>query len=131
MTSKPVKYHSGQFPPKNLDWSQLIPKIGPTAAAIARYDGTLTSIPNADVLLSPLTIREAVLSSKIEGTQTTTEEVWEFEAEGSSSTLSPEKQNDALEKAMEGLKSDGLIEVKEDGVTLVLTKKGADAINKA
>ncbi|QOY51990.1 hypothetical protein [Candidatus Sulfurimonas baltica] len=38
------------------------------------------------------------------------------------------KQNDALEKAMNELKRDGLIEVKEDGVTLVLTQKGSDSI---
>ena len=38
------------------------------------------------------------------------------------------KQNDALEEAMDELKSHGLIEVKEDGVTLVLTQKGSDSI---
>lgn len=38
------------------------------------------------------------------------------------------KQNDALEDAMNGLKNEGLIEVKEDGVTLILTKKGYDSI---
>lgn len=36
------------------------------------------------------------------------------------------KQNDALEKAMNELRREGLIEVKEDGVTLVLTQKGAE-----
>jgi len=36
------------------------------------------------------------------------------------------KQNDALEKAMNELRKEGLIEVKEDGVTLVLTQKGAE-----
>ena len=39
------------------------------------------------------------------------------------------KQDDALEEAMEELKSSGLIEVQEDGVTLVLTKKGYDSIS--
>lgn len=39
------------------------------------------------------------------------------------------KQNDALEKAMNELKRSGLIETKEDGVTLVLTQKGVDFIN--
>jgi predicted transcriptional regulator len=36
------------------------------------------------------------------------------------------KQNDALEKAMNELRKEGLVEVKEDGVTLVLTQKGAE-----
>jgi Fic family protein len=40
----------------------------------------LHGIPNAQVLLSPLTSQEAVLSSRIEGTQATLGEVLEFEA---------------------------------------------------
>ena len=77
----PVFYHKGKFPPTELlDWTQLVPLIGPTSAAIARYDGMLGAIPNPEVLLSPVTTQEAVLSSKIEGIQTTVEEVLEFEA---------------------------------------------------
>ncbi|MFT7003660.1 MAG: hypothetical protein ACJAWW_001012 [Sulfurimonas sp.] len=38
------------------------------------------------------------------------------------------KQDDALTEAMNELKSSGFIEVQEDGVTLVLTKKGYEAI---
>ena len=54
--------------------------IGQANAALARYDGMLQSIVNPAVLLSPLTIQEAVLSSRIEGTQASIEEVLEFEA---------------------------------------------------
>lgn len=76
-----VQYHDGRFPPESrLDWPQLIPLIGPAAAAVARYDGMLGATPNPDVLLSPLTTQEAVLSSRIEGTQATMGEVLEFEA---------------------------------------------------
>ncbi|MCL2178830.1 MAG: hypothetical protein FWB81_05420 [Cystobacterineae bacterium] len=52
-----------------MDWEQLIPWIGPANAGLARYDMLLSAIPNARILLSPLTTQEAVLSSKIEGTQ--------------------------------------------------------------
>ena len=38
------------------------------------------------------------------------------------------KQNDALEDAMNKLKKGGFFEVKEDGLTLVLTKQGADSL---
>ena len=38
------------------------------------------------------------------------------------------KQDRPFTKAMEELKSDGLIDIKEDGVTLVLTAKGADLL---
>lgn len=78
----PVQYHVDRFPPDEnaLQWPRLIPLMGPAAAAVARYDGLLTAIPNPDVLLSPLTTQEAVLSSRIEGTQATMGEVLEFEA---------------------------------------------------
>lgn len=81
--AQPVQYHRGKFPPAELDWSQLIPLIGPANAALARYDGVLSSIPNAAILLSPLTTQEAVLSSRIEGTQASMTEVLEFEADES------------------------------------------------
>jgi len=77
----PVHYHAGHFPPdERLDWPALIPFIGPAAAAVARYDGTLAAIPNPRILLAPLMTREAVLSSRIEGTQATMGEVLGFEA---------------------------------------------------
>jgi len=77
-----VHYHEGRFPPGDLDWAGLMPLIGPANAAVARYDGMLAAIPNAHVLLSPLTTQEAVLSSRIEGTQATMGEVLEYEARG-------------------------------------------------
>ena len=54
--------------------------IGKGNAAIARYDGMLQSLPNPGVLLSPITVNEAVLSSRIEGTQATLDQVLEFDA---------------------------------------------------
>jgi len=77
-----VLYHEGEFPPGDLRWADLIPLIGPANAAVARYEGVLHGIPNPNVLLSPLTSQEAVLSSRIEGTQATLGEVLEYEAEG-------------------------------------------------
>ena len=60
----------------------MLPLIGPAHAEIARYEGMLKGLPNASVLLSPLASQEAVLSSRIEGTQTTLTELLTFEAEG-------------------------------------------------
>ena len=68
------------LPLTGLDPARLIRKIGPANAALARYDGLLQSVINPGVMLSPLTNREAVLSSKIEGTQATVDEVLEYEA---------------------------------------------------
>lgn len=93
----PVSYHTGQFPPPALDWPRLIPLLGPTSAAVARYDGVLAAVPNAAVLLSPLTTQEAVLSSRIEGTQATMGEVLEFEAGGDAARFSDERRADIRE----------------------------------
>lgn len=73
-------YVPNTLPLDSLDHGRLIRLIGPANAALARYDGLLQSIVNPTVLLSPLTEQEAVLSSKIEGTQATVDEVLEFEA---------------------------------------------------
>lgn len=67
-------------PIASLDKSALFTAVGEANAALARYDGLLMGIVNPAVMLSPLTNQEAVLSSKIEGTQATVEEVLEYEA---------------------------------------------------
>ena len=97
MTNKPVQYHLGKFPPKDLDWQKLIPLIGPANASLASYGSLLRAIPNPHILLSPLITQEAVLSSKIEGTHVTIGEVLEIEAIGKSSNLTQNKRDDAEE----------------------------------
>ncbi|MFO0754368.1 MAG: Fic/DOC family N-terminal domain-containing protein [Thermodesulfovibrionales bacterium] len=69
-----------RLPLQEIQWEPLIPLIGKANRSLAHYDGVLYSVPNPDVLLSPLTTQEAVLSSKIEGTQATLGEVLKFEA---------------------------------------------------
>jgi Fic family protein len=73
-------YAPNALPLVNLDYRLLLPLVGQANAALARYDGLLQGIPNPAVMLSPLTTQEAVLSSKIEGTQATVDEVLEQEA---------------------------------------------------
>lgn len=75
-----VHYQFDGFPPKDLDWERLGRLIGPATAALARYDGRLSAIPNPRVLLSPLVTREAVASSRIEGTVATVDDVLGYEA---------------------------------------------------
>ena len=91
-----VRYHLNGFPPENIDWERLVPLIGRANAALARYDGLVAAIPNASVLLSPLTTQEAVLSSKIEGTNVTMGEVLEIEA-GADADVDQPKRDDAEE----------------------------------
>lgn len=68
------------LPRDDLDWRALVPAIGRATRALAHYDGILHGVPDPAVLLSPLTTQEAVLSSKIEGTQATLSDVLRFEA---------------------------------------------------
>ena len=92
----PVFYHEGRFPPdQRLDWQRLIPLLGPAYSAVARYDGMLSAVPDPSILLAPLSTQEAVLSSRIEGTQATMGQVLEFEARGE--TRSPTRRDDILE----------------------------------
>jgi len=108
----PVHYQIGGFPPRDLDWKRLVPRLNPTATAVARYDGMLAAVPNPAVLLAPLSTQEAVLSSKIEGTQATMGDVLEFEA--GEEARSPERREDiheilnyraAMRKAAQSLKT--------------------------
>lgn len=73
-------YTPERLPIESLDKSALFTAVGEANAALARYDGLLMGMVNPAVMLSPLTNEEAVLSSKIEGTQATVEEVLEYEA---------------------------------------------------
>jgi Fic family protein len=68
------------LPIKEIAWERLIPLIGKANRSLAHYEGVLYGVPNPEVLLSPLTTQEAVLSSKIEGTQASLGEVLKFEA---------------------------------------------------
>ena len=92
----PVHYQTDSFPPDDrLDWAAVVPKIGPASMAVARYDGLLEAVPNPDVLAAPLGAREAVLSSRIEGTQATTRQVLEYQA--GQAPPSPELRDDVVE----------------------------------
>jgi Fic family protein len=73
-------YIPDPLPLEDLNHKVLLPLVGEANAELARYDGLLQGIPNPAVMLSPLTTQEAVLSSKIEGTQATVDEVLEHEA---------------------------------------------------
>lgn len=84
------------LPLKDLDWAPLIPLLGRANRELARFDGLLHGIKNPDVLLSPITTQEAVLSSRIEGTVATLGDVLQFEA-GELFLDEEDKRNDIIE----------------------------------
>lgn len=78
----PVHYQQGAFPPdERLDWRVLAPQMGQANNSLGRFAEALENIPNSSILLTPLMNQEAVLSSRIEGTRATLEEVLRFEAD--------------------------------------------------
>jgi Fic family protein len=87
-------YIPGKLPLDNLDWLKFINLIGKANFALAQYAGILQGMVNPALLLSPLTTKEAVISSRIEGTQATFEDVLKYEA--SPGKTSP-KTEDILE----------------------------------
>ncbi|MCJ7600491.1 MAG: Fic family protein [Desulfobulbaceae bacterium] len=78
MTPRP--YIPEKLPLQGLDWQRLASHTSKATMAVARFDGTLSGMVNAEVLLSPITRREAILSSRIEGTQASLVEVLKHEA---------------------------------------------------
>lgn len=80
MSKKKKPYEPDKLPLTGLDYGKLITLVGEANAELAEYNGLLQAIINPRVMLSPLANQEAVLSSKIEGTQATVEEVLEHEA---------------------------------------------------
>lgn len=79
--TKAVQYHYGKFPPQSLDYSRLMQPLSSASAALARYDQMLGAMHNSEILLAPLRRQEAVVSSRIEGTISTLDEVLRLEAD--------------------------------------------------
>jgi Fic family protein len=76
-----VQYHLGQFPPAELDQGRLVPGLLAATDALARYDQALQGMHNSEVFLAPLRGQEAVVSSRMEGTISTMDEILQLEAE--------------------------------------------------
>jgi len=94
MTSTSKPYPAPQIPIQNLDWEAMIPRLGMAQAAVARFDGILQAMINPELLLSPLTTQEAVLGSRIEGTQASLEDVLQYDVDPRKDT---ERKDDIVE----------------------------------
>lgn len=79
--SQAVDYHYGQFPPQQIDAMRLVKPLSRAASALARYDQMLKGMHNSEILLAPLRNQEAVVSSRMEGTISTLDEVLRYEAD--------------------------------------------------
>lgn len=76
----PPRFQLPHLPVQNLNIALYQKEFGLANRLLARYDGMTSFAAYSDVLLSPLMTQEAVLSSRIEGTQSTIDEVYSQEA---------------------------------------------------
>ena len=83
------------LPPK-LDYTSVFSDIVKARDIIARYDEAVKRLPNPEIIQRTFTTKEAVLSSKIEGTQATFDEVLMFDAQNAK-TQENEKEKDYRE----------------------------------
>lgn len=94
---KAVQYHYNEFPPK-LDFTVFIPQLLKATDALARFDQMLKNMHNNEILLAPLRNQEAVISSRIEGTISTMDEILQYEAENDGSDdMSNNYRSDIIE----------------------------------
>lgn len=92
-----IPYKPKVLPLDSIDWTLHIPEMYKANSAISTYNGILLSIYNPHVLLSPLLFREAFLSSRIEGTKISLEEVLKYSANPKGENLTAEGKNEARE----------------------------------
>jgi Fic family protein len=76
-----VTYHYDKFPPSELNYNQIVNSLLKATDALARYDQMLKNMHNSEILLAPLRNQEAVISSRMEGTISTMDEILKFEAD--------------------------------------------------
>ncbi|MGI3899783.1 MAG: Fic family protein [Janthinobacterium lividum] len=76
-----VLYHYDGFPPGLGNYERLIKPLAKASSALARYDQMLKGMHNNEILLAPLRSQEAVVSSRMEGTISTLDEVLRYEAD--------------------------------------------------
>lgn len=98
--SDAVTYHTDAFPPATLDLNQLIGPQTDAAMALVQYDTELRQLPRSELLLAPLRARDAVVSSRMEGTISTLEEVLRLEADAGDEGLPANAREADLEVAL-------------------------------
>ena len=68
--------------PPNIDYNAIIGLLTEAHTQLGRLNGMGENIPNPNLMIQPYVRKEAVLSSKIEGTNASIADIFQFEAEG-------------------------------------------------
>lgn len=104
--------------PLEVDYSELTPLLTDAMFSLGKLGGLFRILPNPCLLISPLTTREATLSSRIEGTQSTLTDVYKYDA-GELTEHADVAEVVNYRKAMEY----GIKKVKESEFSLELIQK--------
>lgn len=106
-----IKYHQPKKLPTNklfVDFNKL-ENLTKANYALGVLQGSQKKLQNPNLLISPLTAKEAVASSKIEGTQSTISDIFLYEARGDSKykdTLEVVNYRNAMNSAIFKMKKD-------------------------
>ncbi|MEM1312504.1 MAG: Fic/DOC family N-terminal domain-containing protein [Patescibacteria group bacterium] len=103
-----------KLPPDfDFDTLKIVKASREASVALAELNGLIYGIPNYELLLSPLTVREAVASSEIENIRTTTLDILQAEISSEKITVSAQKETInykvALLKGYEIVKQKGFL----------------------
>lgn len=98
--SRAAAYHYGGFPPPSIKLDKIFFPLAQALQQLTRYDEKLKHMPNSELLLAPLRQRDAVVSSRMEGTISTLEEVLRLEASNSANRTEGTARQDTVEVAL-------------------------------
>jgi len=98
--SNAIGYHYGRFPPPPVDVVSVFEALTNALQSLTRYDEKLKYLQNSELLLAPLRQRDAVVSSRMEGTISTLEEVLRLEASENAKRTEGTTRNETLEVAL-------------------------------
>jgi Fic family protein len=109
-----VSYHYDKFPPEHINYEIFIEELIKATETLAQFDQMIKNLHNSELLLAPLRNQEAVLSSRIEGTISTIDEILQYEADHDSG-LSENARADVIETILYQRALKNAQEALEDG----------------
>lgn len=93
-----VQYHYDGFPPQFIDYNIIMDSMIGATESISRFDQMLKNMHDSEILLAPLRNQEAVISSRMEGTISTLDEIMQYEADyGDGKVHSAQVRSDVIE----------------------------------
>lgn len=130
--SRAFHYYLPKPLPRRIAFSsELVSEISAASAALGELNGLATLMPNPRLLIAPYEKREALASSRIEGTRASLSEVFEAEVSSEDATDDVKEVNrylQATRKAMDLLRSLPIVErmLKEVHRELLTGVRGED-----